>query len=99
MAPAYELALFVAPKSVPCVVARDQATAAAEQLRLPFSLYDASLPAHDRLVTGFNISELPTLLLLRQGRMVHAFESPGDFKTASLVARLTKLMAKAGTHD
>jgi thioredoxin-like negative regulator of GroEL len=94
----HELLLFVAPKSEACVTAQAQAAAAAAQLTLPFRVVDASLPVHARLVMGFNICELPTLVLLRDGKQVKTFEEPKDFKTAALVDRITRLLAKETTR-
>jgi hypothetical protein len=92
--PLYELFLFVAPKSADCDVAQSQASAAAIQLGLPFRMIDASRPESGRLVLAFNITEIPTLALVRHGKFARAFEHPSDFKTATLVDRLTKHLAK-----
>lgn len=94
MSAPYELLLFVAPKSADCDVAQAQASAAANALGLPFTVLDASRPEHGRLISGFNITEIPTLLLLRQGKSARAFEAMSDFKAAALVDRLTKYFAK-----
>ena len=94
MSAPYELLLFVAPKSADCDVAQSQASAAAGTLDLPIRVIDAARPENGRLISGFNITEIPTLILLRQGKFAKAFEAPSDFKAAALVDRLTKYFAK-----
>lgn len=92
--PPHELVLFIAPRVEACEAAMKVTEEVAAQLNLPSRVLDASLPENGRFVLGLNVAELPTLLLLKKGRVYKSFIDAKDFKTNSLRERLAKLLVK-----